>query len=502
MDAPTDFAARYAAVHGRDARFDGQFFTAVRSTGISCRPSCPARTPKAENCTFYLTAAAAHQAGYRACRRCLPEATPGSPAWNLRQDVAARAMRLISDGVVDREGVPGLASRLGYSERHLGRVLHEELGAGPLALARAQRAQTARQLLVATALPVAEVAHAAGFASLRQFNDTVREVFAMTPSEVRARARSGERSLTERADAVAPGALSLRLAVRAPFDGAGVVDWLARRAVPGVEHVADGAYTRSLRLTHGPAVVTLRPGTADVMLTARLTDLADLPEALARVRRLLDLDADPEAIDAALAADARLAHAVSATPGIRLPGSVDAAEMVTRAIVGQQVTVAAATTAVGRLAAQLGEPLPPALVTAEVSSMFPAAAALAAGVEEAMGGPHARRRALAAAMAAIADGSLVLDAGRTVAQATADLEALPGIGPWTSHYVALRVLGATDILLTGDVAVRAGARALGIPDAPRDLVAATAAAAPWRSYVMMHLWRAASPNRGGADAHS
>lgn len=499
MTAPTDFAARYAAVHSRDARFDGQFFTAVRSTGIYCRPSCPARTPKPEHCTFFVTSAAAHQAGYRACKRCLPEATPASPDWNLRQDVAARAMRLIGDGLVDREGVPALAARLGYSSRHLARILTDELGAGPLALARAQRAQTARHLLVATTLPVAEVAHAAGFASLRQFNNTCREVFAMTPTEVRARSRAGDRPA---ADAVVAGTLSLTLPVRSPFDGEGLIAWLGRRSIPGIEHVDAGTYSRSLRLARGPAVIALTPRAARVDLTARLTDLADLPEALARVRRLLDLDADPEAVDAALSSHPALAATVDASRGMRLPGAVDAAEMVTRAIVGQQVTVAAARTAVAGLATALGTPVPPALATDQVTTLFPDAATLAAHAADALTGPGRRRAAVATAASALADGTVRLDAGRAVAEATRDLEALPGIGPWTAGYVVMRALGATDVLLTGDVAVRAGARALGLPDAPRDLIDATAGLAPWRSYLMMHLWRAASLSlQGGAHAH-
>ncbi|WP_084128243.1 DNA-3-methyladenine glycosylase 2 family protein [Demequina sp. NBRC 110055] len=496
MITTADFATRYAAVHSRDARFDGQFVTAVRSTGIYCRPSCPARTPKPENCTFYLTSAAAHQAGYRACRRCLPEATPGSPAWNLRQDVAARAMRLIGEGVIDREGVPGLAARLGYSSRQLGRILGDELGAGPLALARAQRAQTARHLLVSSGMTVADVAHAAGFSSIRQFNDTVREVFGMTPGALRARARRTERS----AD-VGAGGLTLRLPVRAPFDGAGVIAWLAGRAIPGVEHAGDDGYVRSMRLANGPSVVTLRPRDHEVEMSVRLTDLADLAEAIARVRRLLDLDADPEAVDAALAALPAVAPSVAAVPGIRIPGAVDAAEILVRAIAGQQVTVAAARNAVSKVAAFWGEALPASLATDTVTQVFPDAAVLAAHASETLTGPRRRRAAVATAAAAVAGGDLILDASRPVAQATADLEALPGIGPWTSHYVALRLLGATDVLLTGDVAVRAGARQLGLPADPRGLTAATSTAAPWRSYLMMHLWRAASPHRTD-DAHA
>ncbi|HEY2636214.1 MAG TPA: DNA-3-methyladenine glycosylase 2 family protein, partial [Solirubrobacteraceae bacterium] len=242
----------WRAVEAEDPRFDGWFFVGVTSTGIYCRPSCPARTPKRANVRFYPTAAAAQGAGFRACKRCRPDATPGSPDWDRRADLVGRAMRLIADGVVDREGVPGLARRLGYTERHVHRALVAVAGAGPLALARAQRAQTARVLLETTAMPVTGVAFAAGFRSVRQFNATIREVFALAPRDLRARARRGGRAPDS-------GAIVLRLPFRAPGDAAGVVDHLARRAVPGVEEVVDGAYRRSLRLPHGPGTVELRP---------------------------------------------------------------------------------------------------------------------------------------------------------------------------------------------------------------------------------------------------
>ncbi len=520
--APLDFAACYSAVSGRDRRFDGQFFTAVRSTGIYCRPSCPARTPKPANCTFYRTSAAAHGAGYRACRRCLPEAVPGSPEWNLREDTAARAMRLIADGVVDREGVAGLSLRLGYSERQLGRILTDELGAGALQLARAQRAQNARQLLVATPMPVSDVAFAAGFSSIRQFNDTMGEVFGLTPTALRGAARRAERGRDWGLGAVAAGVISVRLAAREPFDGDGALNWLAARAVAGLEHVARGSdergvqrveeYTRSVRLDGGAAVVTLRAQPGGVALTARLDHLEDLPALLARVRRLLDLDADPDAVDRALGAHPLIASSVAASPGIRIPGSLDATEMLTRAVLGQQVSVAAARTAVERVVDALGEPLPAALAGAalvgsarsdpalgdgaasgpRVDRLFPTARALADSVVAATAGPAARRTAQARAAAAIAAGELSLDVGQTRDDFTAGLESIPGIGPWTANYMALRVLGSTDVLLTGDSAVRAGAKALGLPSEARELAASVAPLAPWRSYLMLHLWRAAS----------
>ena len=511
--APLDFAACYSAVSGRDRRFDGQFFTAVRSTGIYCRPSCPARTPKPANCTFYRTSAAAHGAGYRACRRCLPEAVPGSPEWNLREDTSARAMRLIADGVVDREGVAGLSLRLGYSERQLGRILTDELGEGALQLARAQRAQNARQLLVATPMPVSDVAFASGFSSVRQFNDTMGEVFGLTPTALRGAARAAERGPgTVAGGAVAAGVISVRLAAREPFDGDGALNWLAARAVAGLEAVSFKAtgrgdapveeYSRAVRLDGGAAVVTLRAEPGGVALTARLEHLEDLPALLARVRRLLDLDADPDAVDRALGAHPLVAPSVAASPGIRIPGSLDATEMLTRAVLGQQVSVAAARTAVARVVDALGEPLPTAFASPALSGsspsgprvdrLFPTARALADSVVAATTGPAARRTALARAAAAIADGELSLDVGQTRDDFAAALESVPGIGPWTSNYMALRVLGSTDVLLTGDSAVRAGAKALGLPSEARELAAAVAPLAPWRSYLMMHLWRASS----------
>ena len=484
-----DFDACYAAASGRDARFDGQFVTAVLTTGIYCRPSCPARTPRRESCTFFETSAAAHLAGFRACRRCLPEAVPGSPAWDLREDVAARAMRLIAEGIVDREGVPGLAARLGFSTRQLTRTLTERLGAGPLALARAQRAQTARQLLVSTAMPISDVAFAAGFSSIRQFNDTIAEVFGLTPTAVRAAARRGERPATS----APPGSITLTLRAREPFDGASVHRWMAVRAIAGLEDAAGGAYARSFRLSRGAATAAIDHHADRVALTARLEHLDDLPELLARVRRLYDVDADPVAIDRALATDPALAAAVAAAPGMRVPGTADGFEMLVRAILGQQVTVAAGRTAVQRLVDALGEDLPRDLVAGELSRLFPSAAAVAEHAEAVVRGPAGRTRALLEASRRVADGTLELTPARPFADLTRELEAIPGIGPWTSHYLALRVLKSPDILLTGDVAVRAGARALGLPADPKGLAAYAALHAPWRSYLMVHLWRAAEP---------
>jgi AraC family transcriptional regulator of adaptative response / DNA-3-methyladenine glycosylase II len=485
----------YRAVASRDARFDGHFITAVRTTGIYCRPSCPATTPKRANVEFLATAGAAQQRGYRACRRCLPDAVPGSPEWNIRADLAARAMRLISDGVVEREGVPGLATRLGYSERQLNRVLAAELGAGPLALARAHRAHTARLLIETTPLGMADVAFAAGFASVRQFNDTVRAVYGVAPTTLRSEAGKRRGALPTVA-----GTLVLRLPLRPPFDAEGLLGFFAARAVTGVERVEGDGYARTLRLPHGPATVALdlpRPAATDHAVTAtphvtatlRLADPRDLGPAVARVRRLLDLDADPVAVDELLGADPTLAPAVAAVPGIRLPGTVDGAETAIRTLLGQQVSVAAARTAASRLAAALGERLPPALAAEDADLLFPTAATLAGRGAEVLTGPARRTATVLAVAGAIADGSLVLDPGREPADLRAELVALPGIGPWTAGYLAMRVLGDPDELLAEDLGVRRGAAALGLPSDLPGLAARAAAWRPWRSYAATHLWR-------------
>ena len=480
------FDERYRVIESRDVRFDGQFVTAVRSTGIYCRPSCPARTPKPANVSFFATSAAAHEAGYRACKRCLPEAAPGSPEWNLRGDTTARAMRLIADGVVEREGVPGLARRLGYSSRHLTRLLTAELGAGPLALSRAHRAHTARMLLVGTDLPASDVAFSAGFASVRQFNDTVREVFGMPPLELRARRRAAGRSAPAQ-----PGAIDLVLPHRGPLDAAGLFAWMAARAIPGVEVATPTSFSRTLRLDGGPAWFELRVDEVGrVRLRARLTALSDLPATVARARRLFDLDADPVAVDDALSRHPELSPLVARVPGIRVPGAADPHEMLIRAMVGQQITVAAARTALTALAGALGEPAPEFEGT---DRLFPTMAAIAERGAEVLRGPAARIRAVTGAAAALADGTLTLTPGDDGVEQRRALLAMPGIGPWTADYVRMRVLGDPDVFLPGDVAVRAGAATIGLPSDPAGLTEWAARTAPWRSYLTAHLWRAVPP---------
>jgi len=472
-----DVQQRVRAVRSRDARFDGWFFTAVVTTGIYCRPSCPVAPPKPENMRFYPSAAAAQQAGFRACKRCRPDASPGSPEWNERADLVARAMRLIAEGAIDTGGVPGLAASLGYSVRQVERQLRAELGAGPLAIARAQRAQTARLLIETTALPMGDVAFAAGFASIRTFNDTVLEVFALAPTELRRRAGRG-------AGVAPPGALTLRLPFRAPLCPDNLFGHLAATAVPGVEEWRDGAYRRTLRLPHGPGIAALRPGPEHIGCQLALADLRDLAIAISRCRRLLDLDADPVAVDDLLRCDPVLAPLVGKAPGRRVPRTVDGDEFAIRAVLGQQVSTAAARTHAARLAAALGEPVDdPA---GGLARLFPGMAALAAaGPRLAL--PGARRASVTATAAALAAGAIDLGAGADWDEARRGLAALPGLGPWTVETIAMRALGDPDAFAPADLGVRAAAARLGLPSAPAALTARAAAWRPWRSYAVQYL---------------
>ncbi|MEZ7003458.1 AlkA N-terminal domain-containing protein [Streptomyces sp. AD55] len=446
---------RYEAVRSRDARFDGAFFFAVRTTGIYCRPSCPAVTPKRDNVRFFRTAAAAQGSGFRACRRCRPDAVPGSAEWDARADTVGRAMRLIGDGVVDREGVPGLAARLGYSARQVQRQLTAEVGAGPVALARAQRAHTARILLQTTTLPVTEIAFASGFASVRQFNDTVRAVYATTPSGLRAGAPARDR---RQAGAPAAG-IPLRLAHRGPYQAGPVFDLLQREAVPGIEEVTGPpgrrTYRRTLRLPHGTgtAAVDERPrapaprtgGWLDARL--HLTDPRDLTASVRRLRRLFDLDADPYAVDERLGADPRLAPLVAARPGLRSPGTADPEELAVRALTGR----AGAERLVRRHGRRLDAP------DGALTHLFPDPAALAA----------AERGTLGALAAALADGTVRLDPGADREESARALLALPGLDAATAAVIRTRALGDPDVAPPGE----------DVPDTWR----------PWRSYAVRHL---------------
>jgi AraC family transcriptional regulator of adaptative response / DNA-3-methyladenine glycosylase II len=465
-----DADAAYRAVRSRDSRFDGMFYTGVRTTGIYCRPSCSARTPHRKNVDFYPSSAAAQRAGLRACKMCRPDATPGSADWNTRADLAGRAIRLIADGVVDRDGVTGLARQLGYSERQVTRALVAEMGAPPVALARAQRAQTARILLETTTLPAADIAFAAGFSSVRQFNDTIREIFDSTPTGLRRQPKAG---IAE------PGSITLRLAYRPPMDLTRTLDFLSRRAVPGLEDCAGTTYRRTLRLPHGAGLATLTPATGHVRAQLRLVDHRDLAAAVARLRRLLDLDADPVAVDEVLAGLPAVAELVRRRPGLRSPGAVDGFEMAARALVGQQVSVAAARTVLGRIVAAHGKP---AFESEPDWLLFPDPASIAALEETEL--PMPRARSLIGLATAMADGELVLSAGSDRLEVRRQLLALPGVGAWTADYLLMRAVGDPDVYLGSDLGIKHAVRAL--PDFD------PAPAAPWRSYLTHQLWASLS----------
>lgn len=474
FDAATLDAERcYRAAKSRDARFDGWFYVAVRTTGIYCRPSCPAVTPKRQNVEFHRTAAAAQQLGYRACKRCRPDAAPGSPEWDVRGDVVARAMRLIADGVVDRDGVAGLARRLGYSERHLNRLLTDELGAGPLSVARAQRAQTARTLIETTDLSMTDIAFAAGFGSVRQFNDTIREVFATSPSDLRRRVGSSSSSGEA-------GVVSVRLPARLPFAGREVLEFLGARAVPGVETWDGERYVRALELPSGHGIVAIDLVPTGVNASIRLTDWRDLAPAVGRVRRLLDLDADPVAIDEFLAADPALGPLVAATPGLRVAGSVDPFETLVRAVVGQQVSVAGARTVLGRVAGSIAAPL--TIDHPDLTHVFPSMERIAVAPADAFPMPKSRADTLQRCGRAAVEGQLLLDPGADRAAIVAALRTIKGIGPWTADYVVMRGLGDPDVFLPTDLGVKHAVAALGLDPSAAERWR------PWRSYAMHHLW--------------
>ena len=480
----------YRAVAGRDPRYDGWIYVGITSTGIYCRPSCPARTPRQANCRFFVAPGAAQQAGFRACRRCRPDAVPGSPQWNPRADAVGRAMRLIADGLVDRAGVGGLAAAVGYSERQLNRLLVAEVGASPLAIARAQRAQTARALIENTDLPMTDIAFAAGFASVRQFNDTVREVYAQAPSTLR-RGRSRRHP-----DATRPPTITLKLAARKPYAGAAVFAFLGARAVAGVESTwTDDRlhYRRSCALPHGTGIVELimEPNSSELSAVLRLDDLRDLSTTVSRIRRLLDLDADPIAIDEVLATDPVLSVAVASTPGVRVPGTIDPTELAFRAVIGQQVSVAGAATTAARITARYGRRLPAGSTAddhdhQQPTQLFPTADALAAADPEQLPMPRARGRTLIGLAQALAEGRVDLCLGADRHEARGRLLELPGIGAWTAGYIALRALGDPDILLTEDLIIRRELQRHGIgPDG-------SPAWAPWRSYATMRMWQGAA----------
>ena len=474
-----DFDLCYRALRSRDARFDGRFFTAVTSTGIYCRPICPAPTPYAQNVRFYSCAAAAEAAGFRACRRCHPESSPGSPDWNVRADLVARALRMIADGIVDNEGVSGLAHRLAVSERHLHRELVAEIGVGPLTLARSRRAQTARLLIDQTNLSLTTIAFAAGFASVRQFNDTMQEVFACAPSELRRHAQptnNGE------------GKLSLRLQYRPPFDAEPLLTYLEKRTIPGVEEVTSGRYRRTVAFAQSRGIIEVEPMSAGnaIAVHVQLNDLSVLNLLVQRCRRLFDLDADPAAIASVLSTDPLLAPLVAARPGLRVPGAINGFEFAVRAIIGQQISVTGARTLVGRLVKSLGEPL--ASPDGSLTHMFPSPEVIAEADMNGLGLTQRRITALQALARSVIRQELILDATADREETATRLQALPGVGPWTSAYIAMRALSDPDAFPISDLGLRSAFEQHGLAADPRSIAQRGEAWRPWRAYATQHLW--------------
>lgn len=474
----------------RDARFDGLFFTAVTSTGIYCRPVCPAPTPKAANVRYYDSAAAAAAAGFRPCLRCRPEAAPGSPLHRARSELVAGALRLIEHGALDGGSLPQLAARVGVGERHLRRVFADELGASPLEVAATRRLLFAKQLLTETALPVARIAEAAGYASLRRFNAAFVATYGKPPRDLRREPRPATKSTSDTLPI--PGSITLRLPYRAPYDFDALLAFHARRSIPGVEAVDGDGYRRSFVLDGEAGWLSVAPVRGDDALMLRVAHphSSALGGIVARVRRMFDVDADPRALAAAFRPCPLLGPLIRRWPGQRLPGAWDGFELAVRAVLGQQVSVAAARTLAARLATAHGTPCAPGAAMG-VGMLFPSAAALAEAPLETHGITRARAATIRTLAQAVLDGRIDFGIGQSLDAFVARLCALPGFGPWTAHYVALRALGQPDAFPAGDLVLRKIAGG-GVAIGERALEARAEVWRPWRAYAVMLLWRSAA----------
>ncbi len=474
----------YRALESRDPRFDGRFFIAVLTTGIYCRPVCSARTPRRRNVRFYASAAAAAEAGFRPCRRCRPESAPGTAAWRGTGAPVGRALQLIGEGALDDAGVPELAERVGLGERQLRRLFVRHLGASPQSVAATRRTHLAKKLLDETELPITEIAFASGFSSVRRFNDSMRRAFQAAPRELRRGARGSREGSAE---------IVLRLAFRAPLDWRGLLAFLAPRAIPGVEEVCGPVYRRSVR--HGDEAGVIRVELDRDARALRLCAPGSLARSIgvlsARARRLFDLDADPHAIALHLRKDPLLRTCLGRRRGLRVPGSWEGFEVAVRAILGQQVSVAGATTLAGRLVERLGEPLCADAERGSITRTFPRAERLAEAGRGALAGiglTRARAAALAGLSEAVARGRLRLDGRGDPGAVREALLALPGVGPWTASYIALRS-GDPDAFPESDLGLRrAAGEGAAEPPSARELASRAEAWRPWRSYAALALW--------------
>jgi AraC family transcriptional regulator, regulatory protein of adaptative response / DNA-3-methyladenine glycosylase II len=484
--APMDMdrIACYRAISTRDARFDGRLFIGVKTTGIYCRPICPARTPKFENVSFHASAAAAQEAGFRPCLRCRPETSPDLAFWRGTSNTVSRALALIESGGLDQDDVEGLANRLGVGARQLRRLFRQHVGASPIAVAQTRRVLLAKQLIHDTSLPMAEVALASGFGSVRRFNETFQQLYDRPPIALRR---------ATLACASATSAVTLKLPYKPPYDWAAMLAFLAPRAIPGVEVIEGGAYARAIAIGGAKGAFIVRPAENNrLAVTVQFPKLEALPAIIARVRRLFDLAADPLAIGEHLSKDAHLAPLVAMRPGLRVPGAWDGFELAMRAICGQQITVPAATRLLGKLVAVHGTPLVASIPDGEgLSHVFPSPQAIAAADPAGFAMPGARASALVALAQAIAADPMLFSRGASLEQAIAKLRALPGIGEWTAQYIAMRELREPDAFPAADVGLlRAMADGDGRRPSPEALLARAEAWRPWRAYAALHLWAA------------
>jgi AraC family transcriptional regulator of adaptative response / DNA-3-methyladenine glycosylase II len=481
----TNFAQLYSAYASRDPRFDGIFFIGVTSTGIYCRPVCTARTPKPANCRFFESAEAAEKARFRPCLRCRPELAPGHAPVDGAQRIAGMIVQRIDEGMLDGgAGLERIADQFGWSSRQIRRILQQELGVSPIELLQTRRLLLAKQLLTETALPVTEIAFASGFASLRRFNDAFSHRYGMPPTRLRKAAKGT-------ADSVAAAPITLQLSYRPPFDWAGLLDFLRARALKGVECVDGDTYLRTVRLGDHTGWVRVRHAPKQRALLVEFPHVLTpaLPALLGRLRHLFDLSARPDVIGAQLSRDAWLSDLVKRHPGLRVPGAFDGFELAVRAVLGQQVTVKAATTIAGRLVQAFGAPIE--TPHEGLTHLTPAPARVAAASVEAiasLGIVRTRARSIHALAQAIDSGRILLDPGAAPEPVLAALVALPGIGAWTAHYLAMRALRWPDAFPKGDLVVRK--RLGGVTAARAEAMAE--AWRPWRGYATLYLWRAES----------
>ncbi len=487
-----DHDACYRAICARDPRFDGRLFTGVKTTGIYCRPICPARTPRRENVIFFPSAAAAQEARFRPCLRCRPETAPEHGAWRGASNTVSRALSLIEMGALDEGGVDALANRVGVGERQLRRLFLRHLGASPVAVGQTRRVLLARQLIGETSMPMTEIALASGFGSLRRFNETFQALYQRPPNALRR---------AEAVDAGAPGEATLLLRYRPPYDWPAMLDFLRARAIKGVECVENGIYRRAIALHGEHGTIEVEPAEGNALkVRLRFARLSDYPNIIARLRRVFDLAADPDAVTLDLAKDSILAALVAARPGLRLPGAWDGFELAVRAILGQQVSVASAATMAGRLTAEFGEKL--RCADPVLTHVFPEPAALAEADLARLGMTRRRAESLSKLAASVAGDPHIFSTGRSLDEALAQLRALPGVGEWTAQYIALRLLREPDAFPASDIGLlRAMATSDGVRPTPRQLLARAENWRPWRAYAAQYLWTADS-SRAYSDPRS